>query len=649
MPSSPPNRTNTIPQSQTPKPSKPTTLTRILNYTVFTFLSIILLCLIVLTPADAIYQCYVTSRLTNIFIITGGYVVTFLLAVLIYATRIYTNRSALGGIPKAWIPVEKEDVGKSVRRLVVEGLGRSALVAGAARPRALRGGGHGGEGRLRGQIFSQAPAQARALAEVGEDAADGEEEGLLRGFDFDIDPANPPWGVIEHPGWSAPESSLSMSANAHAHAPQAGPGSGPDSQTLPSLCYRAVIRELPHLIEAKAVSLAPPDPVFIVAQRQHQHQRSSASGSHDEALHLPDTRIVAILRRPGTMSLRSYINHLSSLSILNPPETGLEFLSLYERARFSGRELYEDEFRALMGVFADVLRGMRFDVGEQGHLISADSESHLDGDGDGDADGDRYTFGSRSESVIGPSDEEGETETDTLGSVNVRSPFTYSHDYRSGRPRSGYGQTQTQNQTLEQNQEQEHHDPQASWTTGLDGTITPPRASPTSTTAQVQNRSGFQPQDPDPSQSQSHLHNVNNQASYYSQQTQTQTQPQPLPPPRTPSPPASTRSSRSRPATGASSGMQSHHTYSSLHPVRSSGSGRQSRFVSASTASASASRPGSGSRSRSGSKSGSGSVCESGSGSGSESGGSVIRLADARTESQTGLPYVLDAGGRGGS
>ena len=104
-------------------------LDRVLNLTAFTFLSIILFCLILLTPADAIYQCYITKRLINIFFIAGAYIVTFILAVLIYATRIYTNRSVLTGIPKAWIPVGKEDVGTSVRRLVMDGFARSSIIA----------------------------------------------------------------------------------------------------------------------------------------------------------------------------------------------------------------------------------------------------------------------------------------------------------------------------------------------------------------------------------------------------------------------------------------------------------------------------------------------------------------------------------------
>ncbi|EIT80797.1 aminotransferase, classes I and II, putative [Aspergillus oryzae 100-8] len=302
---------------------------RILNYTIFIGLSVILFCLIVLTPADAIYQCYVTSRLTNIFIISGGYIVTFILAALIYATRIYTNRSALAGIPKAWIPIEKEDVGKSVRRLVVEGLARSAIVAYQARPR---------DTAADGDTFADYPM-------------------LL------IDRDRPPWGSVEHPGWSSPAS--------------------PD---LPDLPYRTVIQELPNLIEAKAVSLAPPDP-FLTATRSFDPSSPGAEQS------IPDTRVVDILRRPVSMGLREYLQHLASLNVIQPPEIGAEFIALYERARFSSRELHETEFRDLMHIFAGLLRGMK------------SLDTHIMDD--------IYAEGSRgdSESVIGPSDEEGETDT----------------------------------------------------------------------------------------------------------------------------------------------------------------------------------------------------------------------------------------------
>ncbi|KAF5860889.1 hypothetical protein ETB97_000925 [Aspergillus alliaceus] len=302
---------------------------RILNYTVFIVLSVVLFCLIVLTPADAIYQCYITSRLTNIFIISGGYIVTFILAALIYATRIYTNRSALAGIPKAWIPVEKEDVGKSVRRLVVEGLARSAIIAYQARPR---------DTTADGENFADYPM-------------------LL------IDRDRPPWGDVEHPGWSSPAS--------------------PD---VPDLPYRTVIQELPNLIEAKAVSLAPPDPFLSVP-------RSFNSSAPDAEQSIPDTRVVDILRRPVSMGVREYLQHLTVLNVIKPPEIGAEFTALYERARFSSHELHEAEFRELMHVFAELLKGMQsLDTQIMDDIYA---ESH----------------GDDSESIIGPSDEEGETDT----------------------------------------------------------------------------------------------------------------------------------------------------------------------------------------------------------------------------------------------
>lgn len=315
-------------------------LDRFLQSSSFTLLSIILFCLILLTPADAIYQCWVTGRLTNIFFITGAYVITFILAVLIYATRIYTNRTTLSSIPKAWIPVEKEDVSKRVRRLVMEGLARSAVISYQARPR---------------------------------DTASDEEsfrnyyESLL------IDPQLPPWGSVEHPGWSSPNS--------------------PD---LPDLPYRTVIPELPNLIEAKAVSLAPAD----ILSAPSSDRFDPSSSPHLDPQSIPDTRVVEVLRRPASMGLREYLRHLTALRVITPPELGSEFLALYERARFSSHELTGTEFRMLMHLFADILRGMN--TIDQPVLDEIrDSASYRRAE---------------SESVIGPSDEEGETDTgDRLG------------------------------------------------------------------------------------------------------------------------------------------------------------------------------------------------------------------------------------------
>lgn len=339
-------------------------LSRILHLTAFTFLSIVLLCLILLTPSDAIYQCYVTQRLINIFFIAGAYIVTFLLAVLIYATRIYTNRSVLTGIPKAWIPVEKEDVGGSVRRLVMEGLARSAVIAYQARPRDVA-------------VEEQTQTQTQSQQVQAQ-----QEQGLVVNRD------RPPWGHIEHPGWSSPE-----------------------SRDLPDLPYRTVIQELPHLIEAKAVSLAPPDPVFTATSYSPQ------GGGQGQEHAIPDTRVVEILQRRTSMGVRDYIQRLTAMEVIRPPEVGAEFVVLYERARFSAHELFESEFRELMHVFAEMLRGMKGLGPEKIMKLEAD---YFDGSGS-----DERSIMTSSGSLIGPSDEDGETDTmdysqDDDGSLRLR-------------------------------------------------------------------------------------------------------------------------------------------------------------------------------------------------------------------------------------
>lgn len=345
---------------------------RILDLTAFTFCWIFLFCLILLTPADAIYQCYKTHRHINIYFIAGAYIVTFLLAVLIYVTRIYTNRSALTGIPKAWIPVEKEDVGTSVRRLVKDGLSRSAVIAYQARPR-----------------------------DLSDDVASGgggrENQSLM------VDRTRPPWGVIEHPGWSSPASSMD----------------------LPDLPYRTVVQELPHLIEAKAVSLAPPDPFFTA---------KDYGGVGGEQQAIPDTRVVEVLQRPGSMSVRGYLQHLTSLDVIRPAEVGAEFVALYEHARFSSHELYEAEFRELMHVFAEVLRGMtslapqildEIREGESSDITTTTTTTTSAATTTTTTSS--SSSSGRSESVIGPSDEEGETDTMDYYPGGGSSPS--SHEY----------------------------------------------------------------------------------------------------------------------------------------------------------------------------------------------------------------------------
>lgn len=278
---------------------KTTGLFRFFYTSLFTFLSIILFILILLTPGDIIYQSYTNNRVGNIFATTGVYVVTLLLAVLLYASRILTNRSVLAGIPRPWIPVEKPDVEKSVRRLVVAGLARSAIIAQQAKPR----------------------------DQTGEDTSP-------------LDPAltipkdaPPPWGKVSHPGWT-----------------------GPDVLDLPNQEFAPVVSELPHLIEAKAVSLAPLDPRLMTMGTASSSKHVQISPDTVP----PDERVVSALQRPRNMCLRDYLNHLGRLGLIDPPHLSEEFIQLYERSRFSAYPLTEAEFREMMGLFAEILRGMRY-------------------------------------------------------------------------------------------------------------------------------------------------------------------------------------------------------------------------------------------------------------------------------------------------
>ncbi|EED24345.1 sucrase/ferredoxin-like family protein, putative [Talaromyces stipitatus ATCC 10500] len=308
----------------------------ILNSTVYTILTVVLLVLTLLTPGDFIYQCRVNHRLTNIIIVTGVYVLTVLVGLLIYASRIYTNRTVLSGIPKAWIPVSKGEVDRKVQKAVEEGLNRSAIIAFQARPRNV----------------------SDKNSEPVHDA------------ELSITPDRPPWGSVSHAGWSAPS-----------------------SIDFPGLRFESVIEELPHLIEAKAVSLVPSKPPRGFLD----------SSITEEEYDAPDPRLVELLQRPSTMGLREYIAHLTAFGLINPPELRPEFLAIYERARFSSRPLFEDEFRALMQIFAEILRGMK----------QLDYE-YLEEIGGLDSRAD-------SESFIGPSDEEGET--DTLNSEENNVPL----------------------------------------------------------------------------------------------------------------------------------------------------------------------------------------------------------------------------------
>lgn len=277
---------------------------RIFYSTTFTILTLITIVLLLITPGDSIFQAYQNRQIYNIFVIAGVYCLTLVLIILLYASRLYTNRSALASLPKAWIPIEKGDVSKSVRRMIIESLARNARIAYEARPRDLK-------------ADEAAPGNRDISAPSLPATIQGTQHREIR-----------TWGNISHPGWSSPSS--------------------PD---LPNLHFEPVILELPHLIEAKAVSLAPPDPLFEPDFDPHEPAANQVP--------LPDALAVELLQRPATMGLRDYFTHLTSLGMINPASLGPEFLALYEEARFSGHGLNDRAFRTLMHIFAQILRGMK--------------------------------------------------------------------------------------------------------------------------------------------------------------------------------------------------------------------------------------------------------------------------------------------------
>lgn len=189
-----------------------------------------------------------------------------------------------------------------MQRLVAEHLKRSAVTAYEAHPRSLK--------------------DDQTTATVGIDLSSATAPAVEAASPHAV----PVWGIISHPGWSSPS-----------------------SIDLPNLHYDPVIIELPHLIEAKAVSLAPPDPLSTLFPNNENEPSDPP---------LPDALAVELLQRPASMGLRDYVSHLTSLAMIHPPTLGGSFLALYEKARFSGRPLDEAEFRALMHVFAEILRGM---------------------------------------------------------------------------------------------------------------------------------------------------------------------------------------------------------------------------------------------------------------------------------------------------
>ncbi|KAK3113353.1 hypothetical protein LTR53_009441 [Teratosphaeriaceae sp. CCFEE 6253] len=299
---------------------------RIFYSTTYTLLYTLTICMLAITPASLIYTAVEARAFQYIFMVGGVYILVAVITIFIYSSRLYTNRTVLAGIGKAYIPIEDGELGKNVRKMIVKQLERSAIVAWESRPRDLFG-----------EILD-AEKTGVLPAETGSVGKNDYEVGRI----IRVDPAQPPWRIVRHPGWSSP--------------------SQRDDNEYPDVQFMDVIAELPNLVEARAVSLAPPDPTTTPRDGKT----------------VADPAVADLLRRPATMGMRDYITQLSYLSLTNPPEVAQRFLRQYEHTRFCGRPCTEGEFADLMATFSELLAGMtQLDhaIIEQICLQSADTAS----------------------------------------------------------------------------------------------------------------------------------------------------------------------------------------------------------------------------------------------------------------------------------
>ncbi|KAK3724804.1 hypothetical protein LTR37_000852 [Vermiconidia calcicola] len=276
---------------------------RIFYSTTYTTIYILCIGLLMITPASMIWNAIQNSAFQYIIVIGATYLFTALVATFIYASRLFTNRTVLAGVGKSFIPVEEGELGKGVRRLVKEGFERSAVVAWESRPR---------------DLAPEVATQAEPRGMLSLESAKLGPGVVVVGKEIPVDPARPPWGHVRHAGWSSP--------------------SQMDSET-PNLQFANVIAEMPNLIEAKAVSLAPVDPLT-----------TPSNGPP-----MADPVVAEVLRRSETMGMRDYLTQLSYLGLVNPQHIGRNFLQQYEKARFGGSAIAEQAFQNLMAAFADLL------------------------------------------------------------------------------------------------------------------------------------------------------------------------------------------------------------------------------------------------------------------------------------------------------
>ncbi|KAI4719859.1 hypothetical protein E4T48_03904 [Aureobasidium sp. EXF-10727] len=293
---------------------------RIFYSSTYTTLFLVILILLAITPATLIYTALRANAYQYVFEVGGVYVLVVILTLFIYSSRLYTNRSVLAAVGKSWIPVQPGEVSKNVRKEVVKAANRSARIAFETKPRNLQ------------------PELSRNKKQL-HDSDDGEPTTV--GNIVAVDPQYPPWGRVSHAGWSSP--------------------SQLDANLAPHIQFRTVVMELPNLIEARAVSLAPPLTI-------------------QDATATPDPRVVNVLSRKPTADMRSYLAQLSILGLISP-DAGQDFVHRYEHARFSPIPINEDEFENLMSTFATLLANMNqlpsrlIDMAHSGSDISSETSS----------------------------------------------------------------------------------------------------------------------------------------------------------------------------------------------------------------------------------------------------------------------------------
>lgn len=295
-------------------------LWRIIYHSLYYFLTLILVVLLCVTPADAVRQALLNKQRFHILTLIICLSVTLASVVCIYFFRLYVTRTALANIPKLYVPIQQGDVPKGVRKMIGTGLSRSAAIAYESRPRVVVSEGVPTTASMDGRVEDGGEEKEKDAAPVArktlkifalKKATTAEEK-----MGIELPPHKAVWGEIEHYGWASPNS--------------------PD---LPNLQYSTVIQELPNLIEAKALTLAPP----------------AAPGTQPGL----DPEAIALLQRPDNLGLRQYLARLTELGVLAASRTTAEFLTSYDYARYSTRPISLARFRELMHHFAEILRAMQ--------------------------------------------------------------------------------------------------------------------------------------------------------------------------------------------------------------------------------------------------------------------------------------------------